>query len=359
MRINLNAPVTLASAGALITGFFDWWRQQLLSLLPRAWRLRLSKHFERPILVLSEHALQVKPSGAQIANPKVYELGDTVRARAEIAQENPRWLARRVDVELNQEEVLLRRVMLPAAAASRLSDAIRLQLDRLSPFHGEDVRFNYRVFGETSSDIELELAMVPNSLLVKYESRLRALGLAIHRFRVSDAALGLRPVGRQRTRQEKTRLIFAGSACAIWLAAFLLAPGAREAELTALSNRIATLRASGEKGADLKVKVEHAREAAELAADMTSPKAPLAVLNRLTELTPNDAQVLLLTLEDDHLDMEGVAANARWITTRIGRSKDFKRVRLVPPVPEGAHTLEHFRIEAEFASLQPAQGETP
>lgn len=359
MRIDLNAQISLASIGAVVGAFFSWWHAQLLALLPLSWRTRLTRRLERPRLLLDEDILKAKLAPDGISSRRSFKLGDLAGAREEIAREKPHWLTRRIDIELNPEEVLLRRVSLPAAASSRLTDAIKLQLGRLSPFHGEDVRFDYRVVGEIAGEVEIELALIPNRLLQNHEARLRSLGLAVHRFCVADSPLRFRPVARQRGRHETVRWVLGGAACALWLAAVFLAPSLRDAEMAILSNKTATLRVLGEKGAELKNKVEQARGAAELAAGMTAAKSPLAVLNLLTELTPNDAQVLSLSLEDNHLEIEGVAANALWTMNKLGRSKDFKGVRLVSPAPTGAHTIEHFHIEAELASAQRAQGGTP
>jgi hypothetical protein len=357
MRLDLNAPVTLEGIGSVVGSFLGWWQAQLLGLLPEHLRSALQSALEPRRVAFEGEVLHLKP-----ARPNSSELtiapGKPDAARAQISREAPELRTRRVDVELEPREVLVRQISLPRAARSRLTSAIKLQLDRLSPFHGEDVQFAFHEREATADEIALEVAMVPKAMLFRHEEKLNELGLAVHRFRVANSQLQISPVRKNWTNQEKLQFALGGAALMCWLAAIAVAPAMREAELNRLETQVASIQPVGEKAATLKSEVEKARLSATLADELLSTQPPLLVLDGLTQSVPDDTQILELTTDGSRLELEGVATKASWTMASLGKSKQFPLVRLVPPVSHLGPNLERFRLEGQLAVAQSIQGGT-
>jgi general secretion pathway protein L len=80
----------------------------------------------------------------------------------------PRWLL------LPAASVLVRRLALPAAAADRLRDVVRFEIDRQTPFAAEDVLFDARLRGRRADgQLDVDLVATPRA---RAEPVLAALG---------------------------------------------------------------------------------------------------------------------------------------------------------------------------------------
>ncbi|HZX81181.1 MAG TPA: hypothetical protein VFE72_09555, partial [Lysobacter sp.] len=124
-----------------LRGLLAWWGRALAAWLPM--RLRRALGIDRGRLLLlprddgrvqlslhrdgQRHDLGVLPPPVDLPgdDPLANVLGPT-------ALDLPRWLA------LPAASVLVRRIALPAAAADRLRDVMRFEIDRQTPFAADD-----------------------------------------------------------------------------------------------------------------------------------------------------------------------------------------------------------------------------
>lgn len=85
----------------------------------------------------------------------------------------------RLTVLLPQASVLRRRIALPIMADADLRSAVELQIDRLSPFKPDTVRFGVRVVDRdrVEGTSTVDVAIAPRALIEPIEGRLTALAL--------------------------------------------------------------------------------------------------------------------------------------------------------------------------------------
>ncbi|HET6604079.1 MAG TPA: PilN domain-containing protein [Xanthomonadaceae bacterium] len=160
--------------------FLAWWGGELRSLLPPRWRSLLEVEAAQVLLEIDGDALSI----ARADRDALIEL-----ARLPLA--DPAALAAAADAALDQQPATLRRILilpparvlrrsltLPAAALENLRQVVAFELDRQTPFKPEQVHYDARVARRDAADrqVEVELALVPRSLIESQLERLGALG---------------------------------------------------------------------------------------------------------------------------------------------------------------------------------------
>jgi general secretion pathway protein L len=150
-----------------LRGLLAWWGLALAAWLPR--RLRRALGMDRGRLLLTPRAdgdvqLRLQRDGLQHdlgALPALAELpGDDPLSAvlSPSAVDLPRWLV------LPAASVLVRRLALPAAAADRLRDVVRFEIDRQTPFTADEVLYDARLLGRRpDGQLDVELVATPRA----------------------------------------------------------------------------------------------------------------------------------------------------------------------------------------------------
>lgn len=143
-------------------GLLAWWRRSLLAWLPPRWRAQLGLAPARLLLWRAGDDLhlarQLDTRTEDIAQlPWPQSPGDIEALLGPRLSALPRtWL-------LAQAAVLRRTLRLPAAAAERLRDVVRFEIDRQTPFAADQVDFDVRVLERRGDgQLEVELVVVPH-----------------------------------------------------------------------------------------------------------------------------------------------------------------------------------------------------
>lgn len=338
LKIDFNAPVNAAGAADAGARFVRWWLTALISFLPLSWQQSLQATLRTPCLVLGKDAWQIALDGAAViclnASQPAHEL------REQLEQMAPAALSNSVDVVVPKTDVLIRRISLPAAASKRLKSVVRLQLDRLSPFRGDDVQFDTRIcevseaFSNGSNDIIIDVAIVPKSKLHAVEQKIREVGLVPRLFRVADSTFAFAPTGLPWTKQRQSQALLVLTGIAFWFAAFWLAPVLQEREITSLSNEITSL----------EPKVRHATAVRdELSRYQLPPQAltsnrarALDLLFELTQQLPKDAHLTNLELVDAQVTLRGSATQSAEVVQLLKKSTLLSHVVPLPNSQNGS-----------------------
>jgi len=80
-------------------------------------------------------------------------------------------------ITLPDEQILCQVLKVPRAAKDDLPDLVALQIDKLSPFPGEELAIGYEVLGETEEDCIVFAAAVPEALTDEWDAALTAVKL--------------------------------------------------------------------------------------------------------------------------------------------------------------------------------------
>ena len=345
MRVDLGTAITWDGARSGLRSFARWWRDELLGMVPKGWRSRIDTFFDRRTIAIEGSAWHIAVPGRSETLALDLSEPDTV-LRGRIAEYDKGCFARRIDVQIPESDGLVRRIHLPAAAEYRLRSVVSLQLDRLSPLRGEDVRFDCRKAAtEEGGTIDVEVAFVPNATLQAYEARLKGIGLVPGRFRFSNSPFTFAPVDESRTPQERAQLVLAGVAAFAWVAAIVATPVSRDGELADLSDQVAALRAQTATAAAARDEVfRMQRPLAAATARLAQPSA-LDALRKLSEVLPNNVRLSGVAMNGSAIRIAANGGDAKQIAALLDKSGYFHGARIV----SSAGGASKFEIEMSAA----------
>lgn len=308
LTIDLNAPVTGDDVRAAIAAFFRWWVEQLIACLPLSWQDGLRSLTAVPCLDMRETVWALTIAGKEDFVATLDGSKPDEDLRDILGKLFPDGLASSVDVVIAPGSVLTRKITVPIAALSRLRSVVQLQLDRLSPFKGDDVLFDCRLVeaAETAAeDIQVEIVIVPKAAVTTLEQRLRRIGLVPSSFRIGDSGFAVKTGGVPWTRQRQIQALLVFGTILVWAAALWLAPLMRD-------NEIASLQAEVDSLSPQVVRAERLRQALSrytLPPDALSANRgrALDVLLSLTHTLPDSVHVGSLSLAKNTLSLSGTA----------------------------------------------------
>jgi general secretion pathway protein L len=166
--------------------FWRWWRGELVQLLPMTVRARLQHRQLLPVVAYSETQWELwVPSleNDRVTRVKqaVFEMSGEPETRALQAREAMTHLASPVALSLPASLVLRRTLVLPAALEENLKQALAYDLDRHTPFRGDELYFDARVIGRNSArgEIQVALATVQRAHADRIMAQLRDAGAEI------------------------------------------------------------------------------------------------------------------------------------------------------------------------------------
>jgi len=347
-----------------VGSFLGWWKNALLSWLPLRWREFLGLSQDRLLLSRAgdqwrlqwQHATGVSEVGF------LPMLLDSVALDAVLGrrlQALPRWLL------LPADGVLRRRIQLPAAAAERLRDVVGFEVDRLTPFTADAVRFDARVLEHRSDgQLDTELVVVPRA---PFEQAVAALGemsaslAGVDTVDAADQPLGVNllplPLRRRRISPERRwNLILAGIALlALAAAAWQLLDNRRQAAsdfTVQVEQRVAQAR-------DVLVQRQRLVDMVEGDAFLESKRAgrptTLELIDELSRRVPSNTYLEKLSITGDRLLMTGFSPEASALVANLEGSALLNSPALSGPLqPDPRTGMDRFSITAELASPAPA-----
>jgi general secretion pathway protein L len=331
LKIDLNAAVTLADVASGLRAFLRWWTGELLSLLPEKWRQSWCASFQTCSLLIEAQEWRLTYLGGNredfVFSPQLpaHEVRDGLQRIF------GKTLVNSVDVEIPAQNVLFRRITLPAAAASRLNSIVRLQLDRLSPFRGDDVAFDCRVaktpanaLPATVEEIVAEIVIAPKTYLSELEHKIRKIGLVPRHFKISGSDHVLPCAGLPWTKQRQSQVMYACIGALAWFLAIWIAPIMDDAEITSLNARIAEAAPQVTHAEAIRAELDSYRlPPAALSADR---QRALDVLLKLTSQFPDSVHLKAFVLEDQTLTLRGTAASSVNVKRLLAGTHMFSRI---------------------------------
>lgn len=349
--------------------FLAWWGQALASCLPARWRVLLGLTRER--LFFQRQGDEIAMSWMEGATRReLARLPSTVTpveldaVLGSRLSGLPRWWLVPAGMALR------RRLPLPAAAAERLRDVVRFELDRQTPFTAQEACFDARVVGVgAEGQLDVELAVVPKSAFDTALADLGALAPGLAGADVEDAAglpagVNLLPDSARAARQAPNRGLHLALAVVALIALVLGA-------WRVLDNRRAAAEAFAEQ---VESRADEARRVAasrqqlvDLVAGITtlnttSARRPTAleVMADVTQRLPDNSYLEKLSIEGDRLTLIGFSPEASGLVARLQGSKLWRNPALSGALqPDPRTRMDRFTLTAELLGKQePAAGAT-
>lgn len=298
-----------ASAGPSL---YAAWIEALALWLPARWRQRLRAGDSRILLRADADGWRLLDPAAAHAETLLTPAQPLDEARW--PRERARWLL------LPEAQVLRRELSLPLAAADRLRDVVRHQIDRETPFSAEQVAFDVRLLArdDRSRKLRVELVLMPLTALNTHLERARALAGAIHGVDVDvgGTALGvnLLPESQRQRRFDPTlrlNLILVGITLAALLFAGWQSLANREAAVARLQAEVETQRQAARRAAALRERLDTAVSGARFLADARAARPrSIDLLNDLSQRLPDGTWLERLNITENRVVLIGYSNQA-------------------------------------------------
>ncbi len=271
----------------------------------------------------------------------------------------------RAVLSLPEQEVLVRRLRLPAAIESRLRESLALRIDRDMPLRPDLVCFDFAVLARDArtATLDVDLAIARRARIEEWEQSLRAMGvrpIAIGtRLGASGASqvnflhrrAGSADIGRSRSRFDRPLVAAAALMAA---AAVALLGGQFRAERRAMAEAMAAVRAAAESAqADRQRLLEYVETARELRANLD--RAPVsATLADLSGRIAPHSWIQMFQLRGDEVRLSGIGPNAPALVAQLQQSPLFGQVTLTSSVSAGIGTGEdNFEVTIRMREAAP------
>jgi general secretion pathway protein L len=322
-----------------LPGFVRWWRGELSSLIPESVRQRLVQ--PRPVLWLvpdmDSGEMAVWAGGEEPEQLDVFGAAED----AELLRD--RWMALVRDFEdgnpeirlcLPESEVLQCPVELPLAVESGLDQALRYQLDQLTPFQADQVYYDHEVLTRDAEHgrLKLELRLVPIARIEGLRDRLAAIGIRPHAVDVirsgeqpASQGFNLLPEDERPTYvYARARLNWRLAGAAALLLALVMAQSLylRGQTVDRLQAEVDNLRSESEAVVALQQQLEDSLAAANFLAERRRRQpVTIQVLDEVTRVLPDDIWLQQLQVRGNELNMQGLADGSQRLIELINDSE--------------------------------------
>ena len=342
-------------------GFWRWWFLEMVGILPPAWRSRLHLMRERLELRLTDSALELSLITAEGTRTVRTFAPDKSEAAALVETlEATRGKDRTLLLRLAGRRVLVRELILPAAAEENLNQVLRYEMDRYTPFKADDVYHGFRVLGrEGTQGLRVCLVVVPREFLDFWLHQLMAWGVYPDRVEADQVpGVDLSPSSHRaalRSRWPGLRAILAGAVLVLLLVSLLLPLWTLREVTLQLHREVAEVQHLANRAQVLREERDQLLGQSRVLIEKKNTRYPaVTVLNEMAALLPDDTWVRSLQLNDGRLVIQGYSAAASLLIGRIEASPVFDSVGFVAPVTrEGATHQDVFQIGMAVREVEP------
>lgn len=335
-----------------LPGFFDWWFGQLRDCLPSRWQRLFANPDQQLLFSLVDQRLQLRRVTASrsetLADLELAELQAEPeplrRLLADLPAHEPRFLL------LPGDQVLRRRLSLPAAAAANARTMAAFEIDRQTPFKPDQVEFDCRLLPAAASgkSLAVELAVVPRERVLGQLERLGALAGELDgvdgEFGGRRGGFNFLPEARRRRRDHRPLLINLGLlalAALFLLLAMAQVVANREAAVVSLRAEVETQRAAARGTAQLRGSLDDAVKAASFLAEQRQQRpSMLELLRLLTEVLPDDTYVERMSYVGEQVSVSVQSGAAAQLVERLQAAQLLSNPALVGAIQPDPRTAK-------------------
>lgn len=341
-----------------IAAFLSWWRSELLSAMPPAWREWLSA--QPPLLTLEPIAtgwrLRRWRSGQIDAEVASESERDALTQAVQRMQPETEETQRQI-LLLPTERTLRRRLTLPLAAEEHLAQVLGFEIDRQTPFRADQIYFDHRIVKRdpVARNMVVEMLAVPRAVLDLALQALGPLPLDSADVAVADVPAGfnlLPPERRARRVDKRLRINLILAVCALALLGLCMwqSLDLREKAIDELSKEVAAARTSATQSAELKRQLRDAIEGANFLAKKKSEQAvTVDVLAEVTRLVPDDTWLERLSFVGTQVQLQGQSSRADKLIGILTKSTCLANPQFQGIIqPDGTTGKERFSLAADL-----------
>lgn len=340
-----------------IKSFFSWWSKGLYKGLPDSLRKWVQTDQARLILFAKANG-DVKTVWQH--DGKQQETGDFSlhdEQELDLVSFIPKKFRKKkyyIDLRLEQKQVLSLQKKFPENIKDNLNQAIRYQIDRLTPFSSDNVYFDAVVnkHDKKAKSIIANIFVASRSLVDKTITKLKELGIEkVDTISVSDTPQQLNlttdgiPTLNLHNKVSRKPLYFM---LTLLVLSLTLPIAYKQRRINQLDTAIADLRKNASEQLAIRDKLFEAEEALNFLKEKraSSPMA-LDVVNTLANEIPKNTWIERLELSNTHLEIRGESEKALTLIDLLEESPSFSKVRFNSPVAlNKKNKRDKFHIQA-------------
>ncbi len=346
--------IRLPSLGVALSleSLFGRWRQELASCLPGRLGESLAPRDRHLTLVLAEGQALLR-QGLGVSGHSLSELDAGSIATLGALVPGQRDAEPRTRIELPANWIITRSLSLPGQARNNLRQVIRYEIDRLTPFHPDQVYFDFRLDEDQGKvgRVSLELALCRREPIQGWLGRMREVGAPVDRITWPEAwpsanllPEGERPKGGSRIFSMGALL---GFLTLMMLAATLTGPLWQKTQILAgLNKQLADVKGRANEVNTLRTAIETAHKGSVAVLERKSSQAAMVdLLRELTDRLPDGTWVENLEFQGSEVQIRGESSQAAALIGLLEQGPSISGVAFRSPVSQVPNTArERFHI---------------
>lgn len=342
---------TLKSGRETLQEFFAWWRAELAGMVPGRLRRLLSREPRWLSLDFDGRAIRIVDAAGTLL---WHGLSSGEPPEILLSQRRSASRCTHIAVRLAPQDVLVRRLDLPAAASTNVRQVLAFELDRQTPFTEDQVYFDCVIVSRDAARqrINVELGFAERRVVDAVLALGRAWGLRFDRVAPAEAprlnllrGLGDGADDRRRVRLVPILALVSAALLAVWIGLKL---NRLDDAVAVADAQLAKLRAE----ALLVEKLTRDAATVELQAGFLgrSPSIPkLRVLHEVTRLLPDDVWLHQFRVIEREIRIAGHAPNAAMLVGALESSPLFQNVRFRAPITKATMGgLDRFELSVDL-----------
>lgn len=355
----------IAAGRVQASAFFQWWSGELAALLPEHVKERLSGEGRRVSLSVVPEGLRVRVEGgrrdgADLAPDVVAPRPQAIAAAVDLAARERAGIV----LVLPQASCFVRKVDVPRVALKDCRRVLDLDLERATPFRRADVYTSYKVLDDTAGEgkasvlqyvAKREVADPIVADVVKAGGRVSAIDVMTG----PEQTAGINFIAEADGGTGRGRAISAAGGLSLAAAILLLLAGGqvyykRDAALEDLRSQTVDLR---KQATAVRQSLEQSEVAIKDLAALQAIKlrqVPFtAVVEEITRILPDTAWVTDLRIENDLVDISGLAKSGANLLPLFERSPIFGEAALTAPLTfDQREDKERFSLRVRIKSSE-------
>lgn len=337
--------------------------EYLLPCLPAVFRHYLEQRDRRLVIATNGPSAQVELVAGQ-SREHLGTLDLEGREALPEAAARVRDPHHRIVLMLPPDAVLIRRASFPAQVKDKLSQVLRYELDRLSPFRPEQVFYDFLVIGGGKGEprLTVNLALTRREPVEGWLTRLREAGTPVDQVTWEGGwakANLLTPEERPRPRQpllDPNKLLLA-LALLLGMAALITPLWQKTRDRETLDGELRRARAQAVQVDQARQELERARQGStEVLRQKLEQPRMLDLLRELTERIPDDTWVQSLEVQNGEVQLRGESGRATALIGLLEGAPGISGVSFRSPVTQVAQTgKERFNLAFNFKRAEPPE----
>ena len=368
------------AARSQIGTFFSWWKDELLTCLPKALSERLSSAPAK--IVLGQgidgnwHAARVR--GTKREAERNLDLGDLASVRRalgflEALNDQP---AEIKVLALSADKVLRKRLSLPLAAEENLRQVLGFEMDRQTPFKADQVYFDWRIIKRDTAQRTLlvDLLATPKTTLDAALAQLAPAQIVVD---AVDTASGrgalqfehtqgfnLLPLERRGASgdpQARVRWILAASLVALIGMAMMQSLSARQQALVALQEKTVETQKAALETAMLAKKLREEITGANFLSERKQKRSEtVKVLLELTQLIPDNTWLERISFVGEAVQLQGQSTSASDLIGLLQKATYVGNPQIQGVIqPDAGTGKERFSLQLDIREEAPLKATAP